>query len=70
VDLKKLDGCNGIKSPTPEFPKGIYHYVMTDELTAQSSIRCLKGRVAGDLEAALEDPSYRCPLRRYMRDEG
>lgn len=24
-----LDICNGITSPTPEFPEGIYHYVMT-----------------------------------------
>ena len=67
VDLKKLDKCNGIKSPTPEFPDGIYHYVLTDELTKQSSIRCLTGKVAGDLESALEDPSYRCPLREFTK---
>ncbi len=24
-----LDICNGITSPTPEFPEGIYHYVMS-----------------------------------------
>ncbi len=65
VDPKDLDGCNGIKSPTPEFPGGIYHYVLLDVPTKQSSIRCLTGRVAGDLEQALEDPSYRCPLKDY-----
>jgi hypothetical protein len=69
VNLKKLDKCNGITSPTPEFPKGIYHYVLTDELTKQSSIRCLTGRVAGDLESALEDPSYRCPLLQWSRKQ-
>jgi hypothetical protein len=26
-----LDECNGLVSPTPEFPEGIYHYVMTVE---------------------------------------
>ncbi len=26
-----LDECNGIFGPTPEYPNGIYHYVMTDE---------------------------------------
>ena len=67
VNLKKLDKCNGLKSPTPEFPDGIYHYVLTDQLTKQSSIRCLTGRVAGDLEEALEDPSYRCPLLEFTR---
>jgi hypothetical protein len=67
VDLKDLDRCNGIKSPTPEFPDGIYHYVMTDEPTKQSSIRCLTGRVPKSVEDVLEDPSYRCPLLEYSR---
>ncbi len=26
-----LDECNAINSPTPEFPNGVYHYVMTIE---------------------------------------
>ena len=26
-----LDDCNGVLSPTPEFPEGIYHYVMSVE---------------------------------------
>lgn len=38
-----LDACNGIKSATPEFPKGIYHYVLLDVQTAQSSPACLSG---------------------------
>jgi hypothetical protein len=28
---KDLDECNGIFSATPEFPNGVYHYVMTEE---------------------------------------
>ncbi len=40
-----LDECNGIESPTPEFPQGIYHYVLTQLHTVQSSIRCLHGRL-------------------------
>ena len=59
--------CNGIKSPTPEFPKGIYHYVMLDMPTEQSSIRCLKGNVPQALESALEDLSYRCPLLEFTK---
>jgi hypothetical protein len=32
-----LDICNGITLPTPEFPKGIYHYVCTIELKIDGS---------------------------------
>lgn len=42
---RTLDECNGIDSPTPEFPQGIYHYVLTQLHTVQSSIRCLHGRL-------------------------
>ena len=40
------DICNGIESPTPEFPNGIYHYVMLDVATVQSTIRCLHGKLS------------------------
>ena len=40
-----LDGCNGITSPTPEFPEGIYHYVLLDTADSTSSIRCFTGEV-------------------------
>jgi hypothetical protein len=63
IDPADLDRCNGIKSPTPEFPDGIYHYVMLKVKTEQSSIRCLKGRVPEMLESHLELPRYLCPLR-------
>ena len=29
--LGDLDQCNGRLGPTPEFPEGTYHYVLTDE---------------------------------------
>src|SRR5690606_33241013 len=45
IDPADLDECNGIDSPTPEFPGGIYHYVLTDLPTEQSTIRCLRGRL-------------------------
>lgn len=44
-----LDECNGIESPTPEFPDGIYHYVMLDVPTEQSTIRCLHGKIVNPL---------------------
>lgn len=37
-----LDECNGRTGVTPEFPSGIYHYVITD--TYPYIGRCLKGR--------------------------
>ena len=40
-----LDKCSGIASPTPEFPKGTYHYVLLGNADATSSIRCFTGKV-------------------------
>jgi len=45
VSVSKLDRCNGILSATPEFPKGIYHYVLPQTTNATSSIRCFHGAV-------------------------
>jgi len=45
VPVANLDKCNGILSPTPEFPKGIYHYVLPQTSNATSSIRCFHGKV-------------------------
>lgn len=45
VPVSSLDRCNGITSPTPEFPKGIYHYVLPRTTDATSSIRCFHGVV-------------------------
>jgi YHYH protein len=38
-----LDECSGITSATPEFPDGIYHYVLLDTADSTSSIRCFSG---------------------------
>jgi len=45
ITAKNLDQCNGINSATPEFPKGIYHYVLLDTADARSSIACFHGKV-------------------------
>ena len=45
VTAKNLDQCNGIISATPEFPKGIYHYVLLGTADARSSISCFHGEV-------------------------
>ena len=49
ITQSQLDGCNGITSPTPEFPPGVYHYVLLDIAGAASSIRCFSGVVDASL---------------------
>ena len=44
-----LDECSGIFSATPEFPDGIYHYVLLDTADSSSSIRCFSGVVDSSL---------------------
>ena len=39
--LGDLDECNGRIGVTPEFPEGIYYYVVTDDFPFFT--RCLKG---------------------------
>jgi len=41
--LGDLDECNGIFGVTPEFPDGIYYYVVTDSFPFFT--RCLKGNI-------------------------
>jgi YHYH protein len=43
ITTTQLDTCNGITSATPEFPNGIYHYVLLDTKDSTSSIRCFSG---------------------------
>lgn len=45
LTYKNLDQCNGINSPTPEFPQGIYHYVLLSTSDVHSSISCFHGKV-------------------------
>ncbi len=49
VTKDQLDACNGITSPTPEFPDGVYHYVLLDTADSTSSIRCFTGNVDASL---------------------
>ncbi len=57
VTATQLDQCNGITSATPEFPAGVYHYVLLDVAGSNSSIRCFSGVV----DAALARPAM--PMR-------
>ncbi len=45
LTYQNLDQCNGINSPTPEFPQGIYHYVLLPTNDVHSSISCFHGNV-------------------------
>jgi hypothetical protein len=45
VTASQLDECNGITSATPEFPDGIYHYVLLATADSTSSIKCFSGTV-------------------------
>jgi len=49
IAASELDVCNGITSATPEFPDGIYHYVLLETADSTSSIRCFSGTVDASL---------------------
>ena len=44
IKASQLDACNGITSATPEFPNGVYHYVLLNTTDGTSSLRCTKGK--------------------------
>jgi hypothetical protein len=47
IAVSQLDACNGITSPTPEFPNGVYHYVLPAGVTgSRSSLTCYAGTVS------------------------
>jgi hypothetical protein len=47
IAVSQLDACNGITSPTPEFPSGAYHYVLPIGVTTKyASINCFTGTVS------------------------
>lgn len=54
ISVSQLDACNGITSPTPEFPNGAYHYVLPIGVTTKyASINCYSGTVPQNtMEAA------------------
>lgn len=69
VALSALDECNGITSPTPEFPSGVYHYVLPQgSATGQAAPRCLRGAVPTRLALASAQAASVCsaPRRRLL----
>jgi hypothetical protein len=52
ITTAQLDACNGITSATPEFPAGVYHYVLPEGVTsAKSSLGCYRGAVSAQMVA-------------------
>jgi len=68
VDVSALDSCNGITSPTPEFPNGAYHYVLPIDSTGkaittrQSSINCYTGTVSTTIATQMKKLGCMMPL--------
>ncbi len=52
LTASQLDQCSGITSATPEFPLGIYHYVLLNTNNAASSIRCFTGTLTASASAS------------------
>lgn len=69
VDVTTLDACNGITSPTPEFPNGAYHYVLPLDAsgnpvkTRQSSMNCYSGTVSSTLSAQMKKLACQMPVQ-------
>lgn len=55
VPVSALDRCNGIFSPVPGYPHGVYHYVLENVKGSRSSIGCYHGVVSSAYTRALED---------------
>jgi len=54
IAVSSLDACNGIFSPVPGYPHGIYHYVLENVRGARSSIGCYHGVVSSAYTRALQ----------------
>ena len=59
--VTSLDACNGIFSPVPGYPKGLYHYVLENVKGARSSIGCFHGTVSSAYTRALEELQLLAP---------
>jgi hypothetical protein len=55
IPVSALDACNGIFSPVPGYPHGVYHYVLENVKGARSSIGCYHGVVSSAYTRALEE---------------
>jgi len=54
IGVSQLDACNGIFSPVPGYPQGVYHYVLENIKGARSDIGCYHGVVSSAYTHALE----------------
>ena len=54
IPVSSLDSCNGIFSPVPGYPHGVYHYVLENVKGARSSLGCFHGVVSSAYTQALE----------------
>jgi len=54
VPVSSLDACNGIFSPVPGYPRGVYHYVLENVKGVRSSIDCYHGVVSSAYTSALQ----------------
>jgi len=54
VPVSALDSCNGIFSPVPGYPHGVYHYVLENVKGVRSSIGCYHGVVSSAYTQALQ----------------
>ena len=55
ITVAQLDACNGITSPTPEFPSGAYHYVLPIGVTSKNaSMGCYSGTVSASTIASAQ----------------
>jgi hypothetical protein len=55
ISVSSLDSCNGIFSPVPGYPQGVYHYVLENVKTDRSSLNCYHGVVSSAYIHALKD---------------
>jgi hypothetical protein len=53
IPVSALDACNGIFSPVPGYPHGVYHYVLENVKGVRSSIGCFHGVVSSSYTQAL-----------------
>ncbi len=53
VPVSALDACNGIFSPVPGYPQGVYHYVLENVKGPRSSVNCYHGVVSTAYTQAL-----------------
>jgi hypothetical protein len=55
VPVSALDACNGIFSPVPGYPQGVYHYVLENVKGVRSSVGCYHGVVSSAYTRALQE---------------